>query len=81
MPIRPKAAALKAYLLKQDCVFAQMSGSGTAVFAVFDQYETARRALNRLQAKGCPEAVLCRPFSGDILSEEAETEHIEIIGE
>ena len=81
LPIRPKAAALKAYLLKQDCVFAQMSGSGTAVFAVFDQYETARRALNRLQAKGCPEAVLCRPCSGDILSEEAETEHIEIIGE
>ncbi len=51
-PIRPDVAALKRELLEKGALHAQMSGSGPAVFGLFEREEDARRAASYLVQNG-----------------------------
>ena len=55
--------SLKAALLAQGALAALMTGSGAAVFGIFDQEQTARRAASALEAGG-REVFTVRPDRG-----------------
>lgn len=52
LPLRPAAAALKQTLLEAGACAALMSGSGPAVFGVFENTETAETAAKRVTSRG-----------------------------
>ncbi len=51
-PVRPAVSALKAALLENGALGAQMSGSGPAVFGIFPDLAAAKAAARALQALG-----------------------------
>ncbi len=51
-PMRPDVAALKRELVEKGALHAQMSGSGPAVFGLFEREEDAQRAAAYLTARG-----------------------------
>lgn len=63
LPIHKEAAACKEILSQAGASAAMMSGSGPAVFGLFQNEDTARRAVSELQAAGAA-AFLCDTCAG-----------------
>ena len=63
LPLHKEAAACKALLLRSGADAAMMSGSGPAVFGLFQNKDAARRAMSELQASGAA-AFLCDTCAG-----------------
>ena len=52
LPANPEAARLKALFLEQGAAGALMSGSGAAVFGLFEEERAARQSCDALRAAG-----------------------------
>ncbi len=63
LPVHKEASACKAILREAGARSAMMSGSGPAVFGIFDEIDSARNAVAALQAAGA-KAFLCKTCGG-----------------
>ncbi len=58
-PLRPAVTSIKEAMLKNGALAAQMSGSGPSVFGIFEDEQSASRAVEALQGEGV-RAFLCK---------------------